>query len=56
MRKEIKDNRKVGTSRRNEKNKLDITIQISLILLVLLLLYVIGNGILNIADIVSSTS
>ena len=55
MRKEIKDKKVVNTSRRDSKKKLSFTIQILLILLVLLLLWVIGKGIINIAKIASST-
>ena len=55
MRREIKSKKAVNTSRRDSKKKLSLTIQILLVLLVLLLFWVIGKGIINIAKIASST-
>jgi hypothetical protein len=55
MRNEVTDKNVVNTSRPDSKRKLSFTIQIFLILLVLLLFWVIGKGIINIAKIASST-
>ncbi len=54
MRKEIKD-KEVNTSRRYSKKKLSFAVKALLIVLVLLLFWVIGKGIINIAKIASST-
>ena len=55
MKKEVKHKKAENTSRRDSKKKLSLTIQILLILLVLLLFWVIGKGLINIANIVSAT-
>jgi hypothetical protein len=55
MRKEVKDAKAVDTSRRDAKKKLSLRIQFLLILLVLLLLWVIGKGLIHIVNIASST-